>query len=120
MYFMQITLFSEIFGVDVEDPYQDSGSEYLPTRSPSPSEDLLDILLGAENQSPNSIHPTASPQNDEEQVQKPRKRVRQPSKWKKNIRKVKRAKGEQNGKRNFLIGFTPWRVLICSHLTYFH
>ncbi|CAH4034232.1 unnamed protein product [Pieris brassicae] len=80
--------------MNAEDPYQDSGSEYLPTRSPSPYEDLLDIL-DTENQSPNNIHPIASPQNDEAQIQKPRKRVRQPSKQKKNIRKVKRVKGEE-------------------------
>lgn len=80
--------------MDEDDPYQDSGSEYLPTRSPSPADvDLLDIL-GAENQSPNVAHPTASPENTEEQC-KPRKRLRQPSKWKKNIRKEKRAKGEE-------------------------
>ncbi|KAF9797229.1 hypothetical protein SFRURICE_006211 [Spodoptera frugiperda] len=84
----------EIFGVDEDDPYQDSGSEYLPTRSPSPADvDLLDIL-DAENQSPNVAHPTASPENTEEQC-KPRKRLRQPSKWKKKIRKEKRAKGEE-------------------------
>lgn len=71
----QIILLSEIFGVDEEDPYQDSGSEYLPTRSPSPTAvDLLDIL--ADNQ-----QDPGSPQNDQEQ-RKPRKRVRQPSKWK--------------------------------------
>uniref|UniRef100_A0A2A4J678 Uncharacterized protein n=1 Tax=Heliothis virescens TaxID=7102 RepID=A0A2A4J678_HELVI len=68
----------EIFGVDEEDPYQDSGSEYLPTRSPSPADvNLLDIL-GAENQSPNVTHPTANPENTEEKC-KPRKRQRQPS-----------------------------------------
>ncbi|CAH2087382.1 unnamed protein product [Euphydryas editha] len=45
----------EIFGVDEEDPYQDSGSEYLPTRSPSPTAlDLLDIL--ADNHSQNDTH----------------------------------------------------------------
>lgn len=91
---MQIILLSEIFGENEEDPYQDSGSEYLPTRSPSPTDmDLVDIL-GAENQPPNTIHPTTSSENTEEQC-KPKKRVRQPSKWKKNIRKLKRAKGEE-------------------------
>lgn len=80
--------------MDDEEPFQDSDSEYLPTRSPSPNaSDLLDNL-GAENQSPNSVYGTASPQNDEEK-QKPRKRIRQPSNWKRNIRMVKRAKGEQ-------------------------
>lgn len=93
---MQIILLSDMFGMDEEEPYQDSGSEYLPTRSPSPLQadvDLLDVL-GAENQSPNITHPTASSENTEE-LRKSRKRVRQPSKWKKNIRKEKRAKGKK-------------------------
>ncbi|CAH2211113.1 jg5609, partial [Pararge aegeria aegeria] len=79
----------DIFGVDEEDPYQDSGSEYLPSRSPSPTPlDLIDIL--EDNHSQNN----QDPQNDQEQ-RKPRKRVRQPHKWKKNIRKAKRARGEE-------------------------
>ncbi|KAF9816541.1 hypothetical protein SFRURICE_010700 [Spodoptera frugiperda] len=100
----------EIFGVDEDDPYQDSGSEYLPTRSPSPADvDLLDIS-GAENQSPNVAHPTASPENTEEQC-KPRKRLRQPSitlqkRWKnlrdcftRELRRLKDVKSGSAAKR---------------------
>lgn len=66
-------LLSDIFGMYEDDPYQDLGSEHLPSRSPSPTAlDIIDILEDKHSQ------------NDQEQ-RKPRKRVRQPRKWKKNI-----------------------------------
>lgn len=86
--------FSEIFGEDEADPYQDSGSEHLPTRSPSPtSTELLDIL-DSENRPPSSGQNTENSENYQEN-RKSRKRVRQPSKWKRNIRKQKRDKGKE-------------------------
>ncbi|XP_045505973.1 uncharacterized protein LOC123702301 [Colias croceus] len=82
----------EIFGSEAEEgPFQDSGSEYQPSgrNSTASSTDLIDIL-GDENQSPNNITSEITPVQS-----KPRKRVRQPSKWKKNVRKEKRSSGEE-------------------------
>lgn len=85
-------MFTEIFGSEAEeDPFQDSGSEYQPSgRNSTATNTNLIKILGDENQSPNNVTSVITP------VQcKPGKRVRQPSKWKKNVRKEKRSRGEE-------------------------
>lgn len=84
-------MFTEIFGSDAEDPFQDSGSEYQPSeRNSTASSTYLLHILDDENQSPNNITSVITPAQS-----KPRKRVRQPNKWKKNVRKEKRSRGEE-------------------------
>lgn len=81
-------MFTDIFGSEAEEnPFQDSGSEYQPSgrNSTASTTDLIEIL-GDENQSQNNVTSEITP--------KPRKRVREPSKWKKNVRKEKRSRGE--------------------------
>lgn len=92
MILLTVKFFTEMFGSESEeDPFQDSGSDYQPSRrnSTTSTTDLLQ-LLGDDNQSLN-----ASNSEVVEHQSKPRKRVRHPSKWKKNMRKEKRSRGEE-------------------------
>ncbi|CAG4955519.1 unnamed protein product [Colias eurytheme] len=75
---------------DSEEPFQESGSEYLPSKSSSPSLIELTELLGDEN-----IPPVLENAQEVEPQKKTRKRKREPKKWKKNVRKDNRAKGKQ-------------------------
>ncbi|XP_072387117.1 uncharacterized protein [Diabrotica undecimpunctata] len=76
----------DILGPSLEEPYQDSGSEYVQdhrSRSSSPNlQHILEDLSIEEDQSSVSTKTT-------------RKRIRKENTWKKNVRKNKRAKGEK-------------------------
>lgn len=77
----------DIFVSSPEEPYLDSGSEYVPDHSSrSSSPDLQNIL---ENPSNEDNQPSSVSANTT------RKRTRKPNMWKKNVRKFKRAKGEE-------------------------
>ncbi|CAH1958505.1 unnamed protein product [Acanthoscelides obtectus] len=68
-----------------DEPFQDSGSEYLPSESESISELNMSHEFDAEPQ---------NTENDAEQQKSSRKRVRNENKWKRNVTKTKRNLGE--------------------------
>ncbi|CAH1993091.1 unnamed protein product [Acanthoscelides obtectus] len=68
-----------------DEPFQDSGSEYLPSESESISELNMSHEFDAEPQ---------NTENDAEQQKRSRKRVRNENKWKRNVTKTKRNLGE--------------------------
>lgn len=77
----------DTLGSSPVEPYQDSGSEYVPERrSRSSSQDLQDILSESPNEEEHQ--PTVA-------GNKTRKRTRKENMWKKNVRRNKRAKGEE-------------------------
>ncbi|XP_039747039.1 uncharacterized protein LOC120637854 isoform X2 [Pararge aegeria] len=79
----------DIFGLSPVEPYEDSGSEYVPEqRSRSSSRSLQDILGDSSTENNEEGQPSFSTNKDT------RKRMRKESLWKKNVRKNKRARGE--------------------------
>ncbi|CAG9790284.1 unnamed protein product [Diatraea saccharalis] len=93
--YIEQELLRDIFGLSPVEPYEDSGSEYVPEQgSRSSSRSLRDILGDSSGSEGNDEgHSSVSTSKDT------RKRIRKENLWKKNVRKNKRARVTDSCKR---------------------
>lgn len=75
-----------------EEPFQSSGSEYIPSdeNRPGPSSVSNSVLLDCKSKTKKLV----KKKSKDIPPKKGKKRTRCPDKWKRNIRKIKKAKGE--------------------------
>lgn len=78
-----------------EEPFQSSGSEYIPSDEniPGPSHANPRLLLNSKTKSKKLVK---KKQKIDVPPKQGKKRIRCPDKWQKNVRKIKKAKGEMH------------------------
>ncbi|CAG9781819.1 unnamed protein product [Diatraea saccharalis] len=87
--YIEQELLRDIFGSSPVEPYEDSGSEYVPEQGSKSSSRSLRDILGDSSGSEGNDEGLSSVSTSKDT----RKRIRKENLWKKNVRKNKRARG---------------------------